>query len=56
MESVYESCYQKTGFLLMRKQRDTDQLSGYREADQRLCFCYLDSTIPLPSKSEISSL
>ena len=32
-------------------------LSGvYREADQRLCFCYTESTIPLLSKSEISSL
>ena len=27
-----------------------------READQRLCFRYIDSTIPLLSKSEISSL
>ena len=27
-----------------------------READQRLCFRYTDSTIPLLSKSEISSL
>ena len=26
------------------------------EADQRLCFRYTDSTIPLVSKSEISSL
>ena len=26
------------------------------EADQRLCFRYIDSTIPLLSKSEISSL
>ena len=25
-----------------------------READQRLCFRYLDSTIPLPSKYKIS--
>ena len=42
--------------------KDTDQLRGYdqlrgnREADQQLCFCYMDSTIPLLSKSEISSL
>ena len=35
---------------------DPDQLHGNREADQRLCFCYIDSTIPLLSKSEISSL
>ena len=33
-----------------------DQLRGNREADQRLCFRYTDSTIPLLSKSEISSL
>ena len=36
--------------------KDADQLRGYREADQRLCFCYIDRTIPLLSKSEISSL
>ena len=28
-----------------------DQLRGHREADQRLCFCYMDSTIPLLPKS-----
>ena len=38
------------------KNKDTDQLRGNREADQRLCFRYIDSTIPLLSKSEISSL
>ena len=27
-----------------------------REPDGRLCFRYIDSTIPLPPKSEISSL
>ena len=36
--------------------KDTDQLQGNREADQRLYFRHLDSTIPLLSKSEISSL
>ena len=40
--------------------KDADQLRGYREgnrkADQRLCFRYMDSTIPLLPKSEISSL
>ena len=47
----------------MRKQtfcicenKDADQLPGYRKADQRLCFRYKDSAIPLLSKSEISSL
>ena len=48
--------------LVMRKpafciceNKDADQL-GNREADQRLCFRYIDSTIPLVSKSKISSL
>ena len=36
--------------------KDADQLRGNREADQCLCFRYLDSTIPLLPKSEISSL
>ena len=36
--------------------KDADQLRGNREADQRLCFRYIDSTIPQLSKSEISSL
>ena len=36
--------------------KDADQLCGNREADQRLCFRYIDSTIPLLSKPEISSL
>ena len=48
--------------LVMRKpdfgiceNKDADQLRGNREADQRLCFRYTDSTIPLLPKSEISS-
>ena len=36
--------------------KDADQLRGNRKADQRLCFRYMDSTISLLSKSEISSL
>ena len=35
--------------------KDADQLRGNREADQRLCFRYSDSAIPLLLKSEISS-
>ena len=49
--------------LVMRKpvfsiceNKDADQLRGNREADQRLCFRYSDSTIPLLPESEISSL
>ena len=30
--------------------KDADQLRGHREADQRLCFCYIASTIPLLPK------
>ena len=35
--------------------KGADQLRGNREADQRLCFCYTDSTLPIILKSEISS-
>ena len=35
--------------------KDADQLRGNREADQRLCFRYSDSTIPPLLNSEISS-
>ena len=34
--------------------KDADQLRGNREADQRLCFRNIDSTIPLLPKYEIS--
>ena len=36
--------------------KDSDQLHGDRAADQHLCFHYIDSTIPLLSKSQISSI
>ena len=36
--------------------KGADQLRGNREADQRLCFRYTDSTISLLLKSEISSI
>ena len=49
--------------LVMRKpafciceNKDADQLHSNCEADQRLCFRYIDSTIPLLPKYEISSL
>ena len=35
--------------------KDADQLRGNREADQSLGFCYIDSTIPLLPKYEISA-
>ena len=42
---------QQTCFCICEN-KDADQLRGNREADQRLCFQYIDST----TKSEISSL
>ena len=49
--------------LVMRKpdfciceNKGADQLCDNCTTDQRLCFLYTDSTIPLLSKSEISSL
>ena len=40
----------------MCENKDTDQLRGNREADQRRCFRYTYSTIPLLPKSESSSI
>ena len=34
--------------------KDADQFRGNREADQRLCFRYIDSTIPLLSNKNIT--
>ena len=42
--------------LCICENKDADQLCGNREADERLCFRYTDSTIPLLLKSKISSL
>ena len=41
--------------ICLGENKGADQLRGNREADQRLCFRYSDSTIPLLLKSEISS-
>ena len=46
---MYELRREKTGFLHMQKQRRRSA-SHNREADQRLCFPYIDSTIPLLPK------
>ena len=44
----------KTAFCICEN-KDADPLGGNREADQRLCFRYIDSTIPLLPKYESSS-
>ena len=52
----YMSCVMRKPTLCICENKEADQLRGNRKADQRLCFRYIDSTIPLLSKSEISSL
>ena len=41
---------------MRRRNKGADQLRSNCEADQRLCFRYTDSTIPLLSKSNMSGL
>ena len=50
-----EPRHEKTCFWHMGK-IGADQLSGNHVTDQRLCFLYIESAIPLLSKSEISIL
>ena len=49
-----EPRHEQTSFCICEN-KDADQLRGNREADQRLCFRYFDSTTPLLLKSEILS-
>ena len=54
---VIEPCREKTVFFFyICENKGADQLRGNREGNQRLCFRYTDSIIPLLSKSEVSSL
>ena len=46
---ILEPRHEKTGFCICEN-KDADQLRGNREADQRLCFRYIDGTIPLLPK------
>ena len=71
VERCYITCHGKLlaeqpGFLYMSliarkpafcicENKDADQLRGNREADQRICFRYTDTTIPLLSKSEFQA-
>ena len=54
--SCYMSCVMRKPTFCICENKDADQLRGNREADQRLCFRYIYSTISLLSKSEISTL
>ena len=55
LESHMSHGMRKPGFCICEN-KDADQLRGNREADQRLCFRYMDTTIPLLPKSEILSI
>ena len=49
------SCIMRKLEFCLGKNKDADQLCSNCTADQRLCFRYNDSTIPLLLKSKISS-
>ena len=53
---IYKSLVVSKPAFCICENKDADQLRGNREADQRLCFRYSDSTITLLPKSEIPSL
>ena len=53
MVQAYLSRVMRKPTFCICKNKDADQLRGNREADQRLCFRYTDSTIPLLTKYEI---
>ena len=55
VSELFEPRFEKTGFLHCEN-KDEDQLRSNYTAYQCLCFRYIDSTIPPPPKSEISSL
>ena len=62
LESIFAGFFNKLSHVMRKptfcicENKDADQLRGNREADQHLCFRYIDSTIPLLYKSEIWSL
>ena len=52
----FMSCLRRKPSICICDNKDADQLRGNREADQRLCFRYTDSTLHFLLKSDISSL
>ena len=44
----------KNPTICIGENKDADQLRGNREADQRLCFRHMDSTIPLLLINKVS--
>ena len=47
VQQQYVSLCVRKPTICMGENKDADQLRGNREADQRLCFRYTDSTFPL---------
>ena len=54
--SIYLSPVMRKPAFCICENKDADQQCGNRTADQHLYFRYIDNTIPLPPKSEISKL
>ena len=54
IQGLHLSCRMGKPTICIGKNKGADQLRGNGKADQRLCFRYKDSTIPLLLKSEIS--
>ena len=52
LSKKFVQSHEKTCFLHICKNKDADQLHGNSTADQRLCFRFIDSTIPLLPKSD----
>ena len=55
-QTVYLSLVMRKPAFCICENKDADQLRSNCAVDQRLCLSYIDTTIPLLSKSEISSL
>ena len=53
---MYMSLVMRKPAFCICENKDADKLRGNGEADQRLCFRYIASTIPLIPKYIISSL
>ena len=53
---IYDHRHEKTCFSLHMRNEGKDQLRGNPAAYQRLCFRYIDGTIPLLPQTEIASL
>ena len=53
---IYSSLVMRKPAFCICENKDTEQLRSNCAADQRLCFRYTDSTIPLLPTSENSSL